>query len=155
MIFIKTILFVAILFFFIGCEPNYSVSIYLIPEGYEGPISIIEDQNSKSELVRRGDTTVFDFRNSLVLRFKGKFIQGSTTLENLQYYYVKADGSRERLNFALNISSNLDSSKSYVYLQHSRITGESLTDLISSPKNFLKNFKSMEKLFDSLFMIKP
>ena len=149
----KNILF-AILTLLAGCSNNRSVKIYLIPKGYEGPLLLIEDPKSIEKLNVNGDTTIFDFRNSSVLRFKGKFIEGTYPLSNFKYYYIDNAGNRTEIPIALTQISKTDP-KNYVYLRFTQIGESSQCDLISTSKSLVLNLSKQESLCDSLLSKYP
>jgi hypothetical protein len=149
----KIILFVS-LFFLIGCSDNKAVRIYLIPKGYEGPLLLVEDPKSKNTPKVIGDTTIFDFRNGIVLRFKGKFIEGTYHLSNFRYYYTDSVGNKTEIPITLTRGSKTDL-KEYVYSRFTQIGESSQCDLISTSKSLLLNLNKQEKLCDSLLSKYP
>ncbi|HET6243909.1 MAG: hypothetical protein H0V01_04485 [Bacteroidetes bacterium] len=144
-----------LLFFLFGCSRNEKVMVYLIPEGYEGPLVLIEDPQAEDTLEIKEDTIVFDFRESVILRLKGKFIEGSNLLSNLKYYYVDNVGNKTEIPIALGNYTQKDSNTVYLHLKHTQIRENSKCDIVSTPENFSVNIRKQNHLCDSLFAIYP
>jgi hypothetical protein len=149
----KSLSFIIIIIFFMNSCKNDTVKIYLIPKGYMGPIVIIEDPKAKDLLEINNDTLQFDFRKSNILRYRGKFIEGVTSLSNLHYYYIDSLENKIELPIVYDNKSILDSNKIYVYLEFSQVRGNSQCDLISSKREFLINRQQQQNLCDSMFAI--
>jgi hypothetical protein len=140
--------------FLAGCTNEHSVKVYLIPKGYQGPILMIEDPNSKNELQQKGDTIIFDFRKNIVLRFKDKFVESSNYMLNLKYYYIDSIGNKTSIPIALNTISKKDN-KAYIYFKFTQVGESSQCDLISTSNALLLNLHRQEKLCDSLLAKHP
>jgi hypothetical protein len=138
----------------VSCSDE-KVRIHLIPEGYQGALVFIEDQNSTQQLEVKGDSLIFDFTKSNILRINGEFIEGSTSLSNIKYYYVDDSGSRSDIPIALGWYTKKDSSTIYLHLKHTQLNKGSKCDLICSPKMFNKYLHEQMELCDSLFAIRP
>jgi len=155
----KVLLAVYLLFMGImnGCNINNDVRVYLVPQNYQGPLLLIEDPNAKDSIKISGDTILFDFRKSIVLKMRGKFIEGSYSLTNLKYYYIDSLGNKTEIPITFGNYTKIDSNKVYVYLMSSQISSEptSQCDLISTPKDLLDNGKKQDKLTDSLCSKRP
>lgn len=143
------------LFVIFGCKNSQEKRVYLIPEGYEGPLLIIEDEAAIEKPLKKTDSIIFDFTKSIVLKFKGKFIENSSFLSNIKYYYVDELGNKREIPFNIGGFGNIDSNQVYVYLKYSQIGENSQCDLITTPKNFLYYFQQQEKLCDSLLSKRP
>jgi hypothetical protein len=148
-------IYIFIIALFGACKSDSKVRIYLIPDRYEGPLILVEDEGASDRLHVNGDTTIFDFRKSFIIRIKGKFIEGSYSLERTKYYYIDSLGNRKAIPFALGHRTKVDSSKAYIYLKHSQIRENSECDLISTPRNFVRNIYRQQYFCDSLFSIRP
>lgn len=149
----KIILFLSLIFL-VGCSGNKAVRVYLIPKGYEGPLLLIEDPTSQDTLNVIGDTCIFDFRKSIILKYKEKFIEGTYSLSQFKYYYVDSAGNKTAIPITLT-EVNKDDPKVYVYLRFTQIGDSSQCDLISTTKSLLLNLNNQEKLCDSLLSKKP
>ena len=143
--------FFAILY---GCSSKHEARVFLIPKGYEGPLLLIEDESS-NPVEQRGDTLVFDFTKSIVVRHKGKFIENSSSLSNLKYFYVDEFGNRTEIPYALGSYTKTDSNSVYVQLKHTQVSENAQCDLISSPRNFAYYFQQQAALCDSLLSKRP
>jgi hypothetical protein len=140
---------------FYSCISNSTYKVYLIPDGYEGPLLIMEGVDSVENVNTVGDTSIFDFRKSVVLKFKGKFIEGSNSLSHIKYFYVNKDNVRQEVLYALGNVSKVDSSKPYIYFKYTQVGSNSQCDLISTPKNFKHALNIQQKLCDSLLSKHP
>lgn len=134
---------------------NEQVRIHLIKEGYQGALVFIEDPESINQLEVKGDTLIFDFTKSNILRINGKFIEGSSSVSNTKYYYVNGQGKRSEIPIALGSYTKKDSSTVYLHLKHTQLRKGSQCDLVCSPKMFKKYLNEQMELCDSLFAIKP
>ena len=137
-----------------GCSTE-KVRVHLIPEGYQGALVFIEDENSTQQLEVKEDSLIFDFTKSNILRINGKFIEGSTSVSNTKYYYVDDKGRRSEIPIALGSYTKKDSSTVYLHLKHTQLRKGSQCDLICSPKMFNKYLHRQMELCDSLFAIRP
>jgi hypothetical protein len=138
-----------------GCNNTQKTVLYLVPKDYQGPLLMIEDTLAKDILQVKGDTTIFDFRKSNILRINAKFVEGSHSLSNLKYYYIDSIGQKLEIPIALGNLTKKDSNKVYVFLKHSQIREGSQCDLITSLKDFPYNFQKQGQLCDSLLSTHP
>jgi hypothetical protein len=151
----KKILIVVMLLWIYGCYSKDDYRVYLIPEGYEGPVMVIEGVDTAENITKHQDTIIFDFRKSIVLRVKEKFIEGVNALNNSKYYYITDDGIRHEIPYALGDLDKMDSTKSYVHMRYSQIGSNAQCDLISKPKGFKIAVKEQQRLSDSLLSRRP
>lgn len=131
------------------------VRVHLISEGYQGALVFIEDPSSTQQLEVKGDSLIFDFTKSNILRIKGEFIENSTSLSNIKYYYVDVNGGRLEIPISLGWYTKKDSSTVYLHLKYTQLGKESKCDLICSPKMFKKYLHEQMELCDSLFALRP
>lgn len=80
-----------------GCESDRAPEVHLVPVGYEGPLIMLYNQPGYPVLPRSGDSLVFDFRPSYVLRTSSPLVAGSGFAESFRYYYVDDTGRRIRI----------------------------------------------------------
>jgi hypothetical protein len=146
---------IILLFSLLGCNSKEKVIVYIIPEGYEGPLALIEDPQAKETFKELEDTIVFDFRESTILRLRGEFIEGANLLSNIKYYYVDSDGNKKEIPISLGNYTQKDSNTVYLHLKHTQIRQNSKCDVISTPENFSTNIRKQNYLCDSLFSIYP
>lgn len=130
--------------------------IFLIPENYQGSVTLIEDLTRDSVQVHDGKY-LFDFRKatsingSLVLRVKGLFV-GSKVDE---YYYVDSLGSKSII-LKYTDDQKLGNNQVYVYgsesLKPERDTGPLRynTTIIASLKNKPRYTLQAQRVMDSL-----
>jgi hypothetical protein len=105
------ILFPFFLLTLCGCFDNKTPETYLIPDGFQGKITIVyEQKNGRSEEFE-GNRRLYrvDSNGILITKFKSE----DGTL-NEEYYYIKSDGSRQRVNIDSTIFWQ-DSSKIKTY----------------------------------------
>lgn len=156
---IKSLVLFYCVLFLCSCNEVGVVKIFLVPKGYEGPLIIIEDLKQKDITLINGDTLVFDFRKSNVLKLKNIFIEGSNSISNLKYYYVDSLNKRTSIPFFIKgITNNIDSNSAYIFMQSTQIGGGcpklgfggSQCDLLTKPNNIEYNSLLQQQLFDSL-----
>jgi len=138
-----------------GCQKKNNIRIFLVPKDYEGALLIIEDETADKSITLMGDTMLFDFTKSTILKFKGKFIEYNSLLDNLKYYYVDKTGNKIEIPIAIGSFTKMDSNKVYVHLKHTQISENVQCDLISTPKNFNYYLQQQNLLCDSLMSKRP
>jgi hypothetical protein len=137
-----------------ACTPKKEIRVYLIKQGYEGPLISIQNDSTSKDIFVNNDTLFFDFRKSFVARGKGSFIEGTFNSSDIKYYYVDSLGRREQIDFLFNKKKYVNEEKVYVYPMYAQIRVNSQCDLISSHKNLNYYLEVQQKLCDSLLSIR-
>src|SRR5687768_12332838 len=78
--------------------------IYLVPQGFTGPVIILYNQPDGVELRSEAGLYVYEIPNDGILRVKGR---GYTGIVNLSYFYVDSEGNRRPLRY-LQITGDRD-----------------------------------------------
>ena len=68
-------------------------TLWLIPAGYEGPVSVFHNRQDGKPRIYEGDDLIYDFRSDKVLKFAEK---GPSFIKE-EFYYVQPDGSRIKI----------------------------------------------------------
>jgi hypothetical protein len=96
----------------IGCFNTKTPETYLIPDGYQGKITIVFEQDKGRDEEYEGNRRLYRIDTNGILITKFKYESGGL---NQQYYYIKSNGSRQRINIDSTIFWR-DSSRIKTYL---------------------------------------
>ena len=137
-----------------SCTPKKEIRVYLIKQGYEGPLVSIQNDNTSDDIFVKNDTLFFDFRNSFIARGKGLFIASTFNSSDIKYYYVDSLGNREPIDFLFNKKKYVNEDKIYVYPMYAQIRENSQCDLISAQKNLNYYLEVQQRICDSLLAVR-
>lgn len=91
---IKFLIIIPNIVFLISCQQHCTPEIFLIPEGYKGPINIIYNIEKGEVKEYENGKRVYKIPNNGVLLTKFKDEYG---IINQEYYYTSASGKRTKL----------------------------------------------------------
>ena len=101
-----------LLLIFTSCFNTKTPETYLIPDGYQGKITVVYEQDKGRDEEFEGDRRLYRIDTNGILITKFKSEDGTI---NEDYYYIKSDGARKKIS----IDSSMfwrDSSKIKSYL---------------------------------------
>ncbi len=83
---------------FFGCSKRAEPEIYLIPDGYRGPVVIIFDDPAAPPVAYEGDSRVYEIPRGGVLRTSSDVNEGVWL--DIAYFFVEHAGARSELRLA-------------------------------------------------------
>ena len=81
--------------FVLGCW-NDDPEVYLIPQGYRGPVIVAFEQADGQPERRASDTLIYAVPRSGILKTQASFPDG---FRQISYYYVDGQGKRQRIPY--------------------------------------------------------
>jgi hypothetical protein len=136
-----------------SCSPNRPPEVHLVPAGYQGPLLVLYNQAGYPSLSRSGDSLVFDFRLSNVLRTSSALVTGSGPVSAFQYYYVGPTGQRARIRKVADwpeLQQYPPDEPCLVITAGSVYASGAVSEFVTSARNFDRNEKLSDRLTDSL-----
>lgn len=136
-----------------GCSPNRPPEVHLVPTDYQGPLLVLYSQAGYPSLPRSGDSLVFDFRLSNVLRTSSELATGSGPVSAFQYYYVGPTGQRAHIRKVADwpeLQQCPPDEPCLIITAGSVYASGAVSEFVTSARNFDRNEKLSDRLTDSL-----
>ena len=113
---------------------------------------MLYNQPSYPMLPRSGDSLVFDFRPSYVLRTSSPLVTGSGFVESFRYYYVDAAGHRTRIRKVIDEDAlrQRPPDEACVLFTATEVHETGVSELITSARNARYNSDQQRQVTDSL-----
>lgn len=136
----------------VGCTSSVAPEVHLVPSGYEGPLIVCYNQPAQPALPHSGDSLVYDFRSSNVLRTSSPLRTGSGSFDSFQYYYVDAAGHRSRIRKVDNWEAlrRRPPEEACLIVTAGLVGKEFVSEFLSSSRHFDRNEARSLRLTDSL-----
>jgi hypothetical protein len=121
---LATAIAISALAVYLGFQGNEADrEVHLLPYGYSGPVIIILERPDGTELRDASGARLYEIPGNGVLLTKFPANAGNVFESTRQFFYVRPDGSRERLPFVRQWTENFRKSMTATQLQAPSIYG--------------------------------